>query len=79
MFFPPESDPELVAWVMEQVFLADSTATTALMADLVALDETELLQKAGVPVRSINAAPYGDMMLAGAWGLVEGVRLLTEE
>ena len=26
-----------------------------------------------------EAAPYGDMMLAGAWGLVEGVRLLTEE
>src|SRR5215207_4329321 len=26
-----------------------------------------------------EAAPYGDMMLAGAWGLVEGVRLLAEE
>ncbi len=26
-----------------------------------------------------EAAPHGDMMLAGAWGLVEGVRLLTQE
>ena len=26
-----------------------------------------------------EAAPHGDMMLAGSWGLVEGVRLLTEE
>jgi uncharacterized protein (DUF1786 family) len=25
-----------------------------------------------------EAAPHGDMMLAGAWGLVEGVRLLAE-
>jgi len=26
-----------------------------------------------------EAAPYGDMMLTGAWGLVAGVRLLSEE
>ncbi|MCD6033909.1 MAG: hypothetical protein K0S78_6095, partial [Thermomicrobiales bacterium] len=25
-----------------------------------------------------EAAPHGDMMLTGAWGLVEGVRLLAE-
>lgn len=63
MFFPPESDPERVAWVMEQVFLADSTAATALMADLVQLNEAELLEGAGVPVRSINAVPYNEMSI----------------
>jgi uncharacterized protein (DUF1786 family) len=26
-----------------------------------------------------EAAPHGDMMLTGAWGLVEGVRLLSED
>jgi uncharacterized protein (DUF1786 family) len=26
-----------------------------------------------------EAAPYGDMMLTGAWGLIEGVRLLAEQ
>ena len=26
-----------------------------------------------------EATPHGDMMLAGSWGLVEGVRLLTED
>lgn len=36
-------------------------------------------RKLARPLGYHEAAPYGDMMLAGAWGLVEGVRLLSAE
>lgn len=63
MFFPPDADPELIAWIQRQSARSDPTAAMALMEDLVQLDEAALLAAAGVPVRAINAVPYGDMAI----------------
>jgi pimeloyl-ACP methyl ester carboxylesterase len=64
MFFPPDADPDVVEWVMSQIHDADPDAAIALMEDLIRLDESLLLINAGVPVRSINAAPYSEMSIA---------------
>lgn len=55
--FPPDADPELVAWTRAAAMEADPAATAALMRDFETLDLPAALGGAGVPVRCINAAP----------------------
>jgi pimeloyl-ACP methyl ester carboxylesterase len=64
--FPPESDPELVAWVTERAVATDPAAAKGLLADFPNLRSAEILSGAGVPVRAINAAPLGTMIPATA-------------
>lgn len=58
--FKGGADPEVVQWVIDQAVASDHAATIALVRDFPRLDMGELLSRAGVPVRCINAAPEGE-------------------
>lgn len=55
--FPPDTDPDLVAWIREQALAADSEALVALMRDFGTIDQTAMFDAVDVPIRCINALP----------------------
>ena len=55
-FFYKDSDPKLVAWVVDQASRADPKIAAALMRDLADFDLKSALSAAKVPVRCINSA-----------------------
>ena len=52
MMFPPEPDPDLVAWVTKHANATHQTAAIALMTDFPNLDLTAILSAVDVPVRA---------------------------
>jgi pimeloyl-ACP methyl ester carboxylesterase len=54
-------DPPLRDWIVEQSLQADQAALIVLMEEIGKFDQAAAMQKAGVPIRCINAVPHGDM------------------
>lgn len=55
--FPPDADPDLIAWIHKQALDADSEALVALMRDFGNIDQAAMLDAVEVPIRCINARP----------------------
>ncbi len=53
---PPNADPTLKHWLVEQAAKTDPRAASALMRDFPNLDMPALFRNAGVPIRGINSA-----------------------
>lgn len=56
--FPPGADQELVRWVTERALRTPPATVVGVLRGYVGLDQAALLQRASVPVRCIEAAPY---------------------
>lgn len=56
-------DEPLKEWIVEQSLQADREALIALMAEIGRFDQAAAMQAAGVPIRCINAAPWGQMAM----------------
>ena len=54
------SDQALRAWIVEEALEADREATRALIPELGAFDLAKALSAVEVPVRCVNAVPYGE-------------------
>jgi pimeloyl-ACP methyl ester carboxylesterase len=66
MMFPEGADPGLVEWVTTRANSTNRTAASALMADFPNLDQAAFMQAARVPIRCVNAAPFGQLIPATA-------------
>jgi pimeloyl-ACP methyl ester carboxylesterase len=64
--FPPDANPEIVRWVVDQAIASDHAATIALMRDFPKIDMPGLFSSADVPIRCINAAPSDGRGMATA-------------
>lgn len=53
---PPDVDPEVKAWILEQALRTDEKAAIELLRGFATLDTPRLLREAGVPVRCINSS-----------------------
>ena len=60
------SDQALRAWIVEEALKADRVATKALIPELGAFDLAAALSAVDVPVRCVNAVPYGEYALPTA-------------
>ncbi|HKY94920.1 MAG TPA: alpha/beta hydrolase [Kiloniellales bacterium] len=52
-------DDALRQWIVEQALLADQAALIQLMGEIGRFDQAAAMQAAAVPIRCINAKPYG--------------------
>lgn len=59
--FHPKSPADVVAWVTERFVRAKPAVALPLMREMMEMDLAPMLAAAKVPVRCINAAPYGPM------------------
>lgn len=64
LMFRDDADPAVVEWVMTRAVAAKPAVALPLMRELMTLDLAPLLASAKVPIRCINAAPYGPMPVA---------------
>lgn len=56
--FPPGADPQLVQWVTGRALRTPPATVLGVPRGYVGLDQARLLERARVPVRCLNAAPY---------------------
>lgn len=56
--FTAQSDPKLIEWAASQAATCDPKACIPLMQSFPDMDLKEMMKKAGVPIRCVNAAQY---------------------